>query len=162
MAHDREFVMKSLTFKCKKCGAKGSAFLSCDTPFIHAPWYVDSKGLNHGFLYCRSCGAVYDTIGSLLGPIKMIIGQIPSKIVASYDFFTFRKVMRISGYGILAELHPVVLESMADDGRLADVDDSLIGKEPSEELLKEYLDDEDPIIRGLAAEALAAKALEPL
>ena len=144
-------MVPKLTFKCKFCEAKGSAFLSDDTPFIHAPWYVDSKGLQHGFLYCRSCGMVYDTVGSLLAPIKMIFGLIPSKVIRSYDFLTFRKVMRISGYGILAGLHPIALESMMDDGRLTDEDDALMGREPSVDFLQECLNDNNLAVRELAA-----------
>jgi len=84
--------------KCKNCGARGPAYLSNEIPFIFAPWYVDSKGLQHGFLYCRSCGTVHDTIGSLLGPIKMLFGSIPSTVVAFYDFPSFGKLMRITGF----------------------------------------------------------------
>jgi hypothetical protein len=109
-------------FTCKKCGKTGSAACSSELPFLHCSWYEDYQGLIHGCLYCRNCGAVYDTIGSLLAPIKMLFGRMPSKIVATYDFSELKDITKKNDPDIpsLRSMNPFILNAMIDDGRLSE------------------------------------------
>ena len=85
-------IMKT-TFRCQICGAKGDSRCSRNVPFPHCSWYKDDNGLIHGSLYCRSYGTVYDTIGSLITPFKMLLGKMPSKIVTIYEFEKLQQLM---------------------------------------------------------------------
>lgn len=106
-------------FICQFCGAKGDSRCSRNAPFPHCSWYQDDKGLIHGCLYCRSCGAIYDTIGSLIAPIKLLLGRMPSKIVARYDFDTIKRLTEDEASEIpsLRTMNPYILEIMEEDGR---------------------------------------------
>ena len=123
---------------------------SSNVPFPHCSWYQDYKGLVHGCLYCRSCGAIYDTIGSLIAPIKVLFGKMPSKIVAAYDFQTMMKLTIIGNPETpsLRSMNPYIVNMMEEDGRLEGFED--IDKEPSLGQLKKYLSDENPIVRSEA------------
>ena len=140
-------------FKCKYCGVAGDSYCSSDVPFPHCSWYKDYKGLVHGCLYCRSCGAVYDTIGAAI-PIKLLFGKMPSKIVAAYDFQTMMKLTIIGNpeTPTLMSVNPYIIKIMEEDGRLEWVGD-MDGK-PSLELLQEYASDDNPIVRQEAELAL--------
>jgi hypothetical protein len=85
----------------------------------------DYKGLIHGCLYCRSCGAVYDTIGSLLAPIKLLFGRMPSKIICVYEFSEFKEVTKINNpdFSGLRSINPFIIQTMIEDGRLTEEDD---------------------------------------
>ena len=112
-------------FTCKKCGQTGGSGCSKELPFIHCSWYRDYKGLIHGCLYCRSCGAVYDTIGSLLAPIKLLFGRMPSKIIRVYEFSEFIEITNMNNpdYAGLRSMNPYIIERMIEDGRLTEEDD---------------------------------------
>lgn len=145
-------------FTCQFCGATGDSRCSRDVPFPHCSWYQDYKGLVHGCLYCRSCGAVYDTIGSLITPIKLLFGKMPSKIVAAYHFQTMMKLTIIGNQETpsLRSMNPFILSMMEEDGRLERFED--IDEEPSLELLKKYSSDNNPIVRLEAERALSKRA----
>lgn len=137
-----------LKFTCRKCGKTGFADLSRETDFVHAPWYTDYKGLKHNCIYCRSCGAVHDTIGSLLGPIKLLFSRIPSKVIVTYEISAFKKLTRINNpdFITLTSVHPYILEAMEADGRLTE-DEELTDEEPSVDFLLECLTDKNFIVR---------------
>ena len=124
--------MKS-RFTCHFCGTRGDSYCSSDVPFPHCSWYKDYKGVVHGCLYCRACGAIYDTIGSLIAPVKMIFGKMPSKIVAAYDFQTFMKITMIGNpdTATLNSLNPLILDMIEEDGRLEGFGN--LDEEPSSE-----------------------------
>ena len=111
--------MKS-TFKCRQCNTIGDSGCSTELAFMHCGWYMDYKGLHHGCLYCRKCGAVYDTIGTYLAPIKMILNKMPSKIIAEFDFESFQILSRINNPDCptLHTMNPFILEVMESDGRI--------------------------------------------
>ena len=140
-------------FKCRFCGASGDSYCANNVSFPHCSWYRDYKGLVHGCLYCRSCGVVYDTIGSI-APIKLLFGKMPSKIVATYDFQTMMKLTIIGNLETpsLHSMNPCIIHMMEEDGRFEGVED--IYSEPSLELLQKYLADDNPIVRQEAALAL--------
>ena len=142
-------------FTCKKCGQTGESACSKELPFLHCSWYRDYKGLIHGCLYCRSCGAVYDTIGSLLGPIQLVFGRMPSKIVVVYEFSALKKLTRINNPDLpsLRSMNPYILEAMIEDGRLIE-DEDLTEEEPAEDFLLECLTDNNFIVRREATIAL--------
>ena len=123
-------------------------------PFPHYSWYSDYKRLVHGCLYCKSCGAVYDTVGSLIAPIKLMFGKMPSKIVASYTFETMIKLTRIGNPETpsIRSMNPAIISIMEEDGRLKELDD--INREPSMTLLKKYLSDNNFVVRQEAELAL--------
>ena len=102
------------TFKCQICGTKGDSRCSRNVPFPHCSWYQDNKGLIHGSLYCRSCDTVYDTIGSWLAPMKMLLGRMPSKIVAMYEFEKLQQLTENQPSEIpsLNTMNPYILEIM--------------------------------------------------
>lgn len=108
-------------FTCKKCGHTGESACSRELPFLHCSWYKDYKGLIHGCLYCRNCGAIYDTIGSLLGPIKILLGRMPSKIVATYDFSEMKEITKKNDPDIpsLRSMNPFMIDVMIEDDRLS-------------------------------------------
>ena len=140
-------------FTCKFCGTSGNSYCSNSVPFPHCGWYKDYKGLVHGCLYCRSCGAIYDTIGAII-PIKLLFGKMPSKIVATYDFQTMIKLTLIGNPETpsLRSMNPTILNMMDEDSRLEGLED--IDKEPPIELLQKYSSDDNPIIRQEAELAL--------
>ena len=109
-------------FTCKKCGRTGESACSKGLPFLHCSWYRDYKGLIHGCLYCRNCGAIYDTIGSLLAPLKIVLGRMPSKIVATYSFPELKEITKINNPDIpsLRSMNPFILKAMEEDGRLSE------------------------------------------
>jgi len=138
-------------FTCRKCRTKGRAVLSRETPFAQGPWYQDAKGLLHNCVYCRSCGAVHDTTGSLFWPIKVLFGGFPSKVVLTLDPSSFQKVTRIANPDCPG-LHPLILRLMLEDGTLTEQDVS--GDPPTMAFLSDCMDDEDFIVRREAVVAL--------
>ena len=154
-----------LKFTCKNCKASGLAELSGETPFVHAPWYMDYRGLQHNCIYCRSCGAVHDTVMSLLGVIKMQFRRIPSKVVALFKTQSIKRLTVIKNPNIpdLRSLNPVIITAMKEDGRLKDDD---LTKEPTADFLIECLSDDNPIVKREAIIALKGfsdkRAVEPL
>lgn len=85
-------------------------------PFLHAPWYFDNEGLQHNCIYCRSCGTVHDTIGSLSGLKKLILRQIPSDVINKYELPEYESLV-ISRTPPFDSLHPYILIAMQQDGR---------------------------------------------
>jgi len=142
-------------FTCKKCGQTGKSGCSWEFPFIHCSWYGDYKGLIHGCLYCRSCGAVHDTIGSLVAPIKLLFGRMPSKVVAIYEFSEFKRLTKINNldFPSLRSMNPYISTAMMEDGRLTEEDNDLT-EEPPIDFLLECLTDKNFIIRREAIIAL--------
>ncbi len=143
-----------LKFTCRNCGETGPAHCGYDVRLLHCPWYKDHRGIVHGCLYCRNCGTVHDTIGSLLGLIKMILGRIPSKVIAVYDVPTFSKLLKINNpnFRTLERLHPSVVSAMSEDGRLPDDED--LANQPSDEFLHHCLENPHPDVRREAQIAL--------
>jgi len=154
-----------LRFTCKSCKRSGLAELSGETPFVHAPWYIDYKGLQHNAIYCRSCGAVHDTIASILGVIKLQFGRTPSKVVALLESPAIKRLTVINSPSIpnLHSINPYIITAMKEDGRLEDND---LTKEPTADFLLECLSDANPIVRREAIAALRGfkdkRAVEPL
>ena len=155
-----------MKFRCRICGKSGS--VACATrslPFLHCRWYIDYKGLIHSSLYCRSCGTVYDTVGSYSAPIAILFGRLPSKIIATFRFPAIKKLTRINNSDCpsLRSMNPYIINVMEEDGRLID-DETL--KEPTEDFLIECLKDENFIIRKEAIIALrrfkGKKGIDPL
>ena len=142
-------------FTCKKCGQTGESGCSKEFPFLHCSWYRDFKGLVHGCFYCRSCGAVYDTIGSLLAPIKLLFGRMPSKLIGVYEFSEFKKLIKINNpdFSCLRSMNPSIINTMIEDGRLTEKDDDLI-EEPTIDFLLECLSGKNFIVRREAIIAL--------
>ena len=141
-------------FTCKKCGQTGGSACSTELPFLHCSWYRDYKGLIHGCLYCRSCGAVHDTIGSFLAPIKILFGRMPSKITGTYEFSAIKKITRINNPDFLGlrSMNPYILNAMEEDGRLTPDED--LTEEPTVDFLLECLTDNNFIVRREAIIAL--------
>lgn len=141
-------------FTCKKCGQTGGSACSKGLSFLHCSWYKDYKGLIHGCLYCRSCGAVYDTVGSPLSLIKLLFGRMPSKVLCVYEFSEFKKITKINNpdFSGLRSMNPFIVNTMIEDGRLTE-EDNLI-EEPTIDFLLECLDDKNFIIRREAVIAL--------
>jgi HEAT repeat protein len=135
-----------LKFSCKICKQRG--------PFVHAYWYSDEQGLEHGLLYCRSCGGVHESMGSSLGVIKLLMGRLPAEVIAVYDRATFQKLLKIGNPDFInrAGLPGATVEAMIADGRLLDED--LVESRPATDLLLECLADPDPIVRREAIVAL--------
>lgn len=154
-------------FTCKKCAQTGESACSKEFPFLHCSWYRDYKGLIHGCLYCRSCGAVHDTIGSLLGPIQLLFGRMPSKVVAVYEISAFKKLTRINNpdFPSLRSMNPFILTAMEEDGRLTE-DEDLVEEEPAVDFLLECLTDNNFIVRREAIISLRGfrdkRAVDPL
>lgn len=153
-------------FTCKKCGQTGESACSKELPFLHCSWYRDYKGLIHGCLYCRSCGAVYDTMGSFVAPIKLLFGRMPSKVLAVYEFLEFKKITKINNpdFSGLRSMNPFIIDAMIEDGRLTE-DEDLI-EEPTIDFLLECLKDKNFIVRREAIIALRRfkdnQAVDPL
>jgi HEAT repeat protein len=147
-----------LKFSCAVCKQRG--------PFVHAYWYTDERGLEHGLLYCRSCGGVHESMGSSLGVIKLLMGRFPAEVIAVYDFATFQKLLKIRNPDFItpAGLPSATVEAMIADGRL--VDEDLAEADPALDFLLECLADRDHIVRREAIIALARfpekRAVEPL
>ncbi len=143
-------------FTCKKCGQTGESGCSKELPFLHCSWYKDYTGLLHGCLYCRSCGAVYDTVGSLLSLIKLLFGRMPSKIAVTYEFADLKKVTKIHNpdVGALRSMNPYILEIMIEDGRLTEADDDDFREEPTIDFLLECLNNKNFIVKQEAIIAL--------
>ena len=142
-------------FTCKKCGQTGESSCSKELPFLHCSWYRDYKGLIHGCLYCRSCGAVYDTIGFLVAPIKLLFSRMPSKVIGVYEFSEFKKLTKINSpdFSGLRSMNPYIINAMIEDGRLTE-DEGLIEEEPTVDFLLECLTDDNSIVRREATIAL--------
>ena len=155
-------------FTCKKCRQTGESACSNELPFLHCSWYRDHKGLTHGCLYCRSCGAVHDTLGSFLGAIQILFGRMPSKVVAVYEFSEFMKItkMNIPDFSGLRSMNPKIIIAMEEDGRLTRDDEDLIDEEPTVDFLLECLTDGNFIVRREATIALRRfknkQAVDPL
>ena len=143
-----------LRFTCRVCGKKGHMRGRQPLAFLQCRWYVDKRGLVHGCLYCRYCGGVHDTVGSLLGPLKMILGRLPSRVLVAYDAATFKKLLRINNhdYRTLGGLPDLLWLAMEQDGILSDSDD--VFEEPTDEFLHQCLQDAHPDIRKEAEIAL--------
>ena len=141
-------------FTCKKCGQTGESACSKEFPFLHCSWYRDYKGLIHGCLYCRSCGAVHDTIGSLVAPIKLLFGRMPSNVVAVYEFSEFKKITEINNscFSGFRSMNPYIINAMIEDGRLTEDED--LTEEPTADFLLECLTDKNFIVRREAIIAL--------
>jgi len=103
-------------FKCHICGNSASQENTSITPFVFAYWYTDPVGLQHGCLYCRSCGAVHDTVGTILGGLKLLFGGFPSKVVGSYNSDVFQR--RVNA-GDICVIPRVVGSAMIADKRLS-------------------------------------------
>ena len=143
-------------FTCKKCGQIGGSGCSKQLRFLHCSWYRDHKGLIHGCLYCRSCGAVYDTIGSLVAPIRLLFSRMPSKVLAVYEFPDFKKITKMNNpdFSGLRSMNPYIIKAMEEDGRLAEEDEDLIDEEPTVDFLLECCASDNFIIRREAIIAL--------
>lgn len=144
-----------LKFTCQKCGTKGAAACSRSLPFLHCSWYRDYKGLTHGCLYCRSCGVVYDTVGSLVALIRLLLSRMPSKAIGVYEFSELRKIAKINNPDLsgLRSMNPYIISAMIEDGRLTG-DEDLIGEEPAVDFLLECLKDENYVVRREAIVSL--------
>jgi HEAT repeat protein len=147
-----------LKFSCKVCKQRG--------PFVHTYWYTDERGLEHGLLYCRSCGAVHESMGSALGVIKLLTGRFPAEVIAVYDLATFQKLIKIGNPDFInrAGLPGATVEAMIADDRLPD--EELTTASPATDFLLECLTDRDHIVRREAIIALARlrekRVVEPL
>ena len=143
-----------LKFTCKKCGQTGESACSAALPLVHCGWYREQKGLIHGCLYCRSCGAVHDTIGPLLGVIKMLFGRLPSKVVATFEFSELKKITKINNpdFPSLRSMNPFIIALMIEDGRLTEDED--LTEEPTVDFLLDCLTDNNFIVRREAITAL--------
>ncbi len=155
-------------FTCKKCGKTGESACSKQLPFLHCSWYRDYKGLLHGCLYCRSCGAVYDTIGPFLGAIKLLFGRMASKVIAVYEFSEFKKITKINNpdFPGLRSMNPYIINAMIEDDRLTEEEDEDLTEEPTVDFLLECLTDNNFIVRREAIIALRRfedkRAVNPL
>jgi len=103
-----------IKFACHICGKRASQETSAITPFVFAAWYTESSGLQHGCLYCRSCGAVHDTVGTILGGLKLLFGGLPSKVIVTYTSDTFQRNVDI---GDICVIPRVVASAMIADER---------------------------------------------
>ena len=103
-------------FGCHVCGKRASQANTSITPFVFAYWYKESSGLQHGCLYCRSCGAVHDTVGTILGGLRLLFGGFPSKVIVSYTSETFREEIDTGDIYVIPR---VVGRAMIADGRLS-------------------------------------------
>ena len=141
-------------FTCPNCKKTGLAACSKQLPFLHCSWYRDYEGLTHDCLYCRSCGAVHDTIGSFLGVIKTLFGRDPSEIVATYEISVLKRLTRINNHNFpgLRSINPYILSAIEEDGRLTEDED--LTEEPTIEFLSECLTDKNYIVRREAVIAL--------
>ncbi len=106
----------NFTFKCHHCGKRGSQQNTSVKPFVFAYWYTEQNGLQHGCLYCRSCGAVHDTVGTLLGGIKLLFGRFPSKVVSSFTSDVFQQRVYNGDVDIIPR---VVAQAMIEDKRIS-------------------------------------------
>jgi hypothetical protein len=155
-----------MKFTCKICKRTGDVACSRELPFLHCSWYTDYKGLVHGCLYCRACGAIHDTIGPLLGVIKLLFGRMPSKVITTCEFITIKKLTRINNpdFPSLRSMNPYVLEAMEEDGRLTDDED--LTEEPTIDFLLGCLTDNNFIVRREAIIAIRRlkdkRAVNPL
>ncbi|MBA7660861.1 hypothetical protein ES703_68867 [subsurface metagenome] len=145
-----------LKFTCRNCKKTGFAELSMETQFTHAPWYESQRGLLHNCIYCRSCGAVHDTIGSafIVGEIKLLFRRVPSDVQAAHEFSAFKNLLKMNNPGAgITSLHPIIIEAMIEDGRLTDTE--LVYEEPPVDFLLECLKDKSWHVRREAAVALS-------
>ena len=97
---------------------------------------------------------MHDTIGSSfgVGGIKLLFGRVPSSVVAVYEFSEFKKLFRMNNTGIKL-LHPIIIEAMVEDGRLADTE--VVDEEPPVDFLLECLKDKSWNVRREATVALS-------
>jgi len=103
-------------FSCHICGKCASQENTSTKHFVFAYWYTEPSGLQHGCLYCRSCGAVHDTVGTILGGLKLLFGGFPSKVVVAYRSETFQQKAEMGEIYIISG---VVGRAMIEDGRLS-------------------------------------------
>lgn len=103
-------------FSCHICGKCASQKNTSTEPFVFAFWYGERSGLQHGCLYCRSCGAVHDTVGTILGGLKLLFGGFPSKVVVSYTSDNFQQRIET---GDICVIPGVVVRAMIADERLS-------------------------------------------
>ena len=141
-----------LKFTCNNCNNTGYADLSRETQFTHAHWYTDQNGLKHNCIYCRSCGAVHDAIGSLFG-------RILAKDIVTFEISAFKKLAKINNpdFITLTSVHPYIIKAMVEDGRLNE-DEDMTGKKPTLDFLLGCLKDKNFIVRGEAKIALRRNA----
>ncbi|HBY56904.1 MAG TPA: hypothetical protein DEG96_03460 [Candidatus Atribacteria bacterium] len=160
-----------LKFKCRNCGKVGNADIKRSADFFHAPWYIDKKGLKHNIIYCRSCGAVHDTIGALppMSIISLLLKKVPSKVVFTYDFSSIKKITQINNpdFPSLRNFFYTPLINVIDeDNRLSETDYENFTKKPTLNFLLDCLRDDSWIVRREAAIALknfkSEKMLKPL
>jgi len=125
-------------------------------PFVHARWYRDYKCLVHECLYCRNCGAVYDTIGSLLGLIKLLLNRVPSKIIAVYKCSEIKLITSIgnSEFRGLFSMPPFVIRAMIEDDRIAEEELVELEQEPTVDLLVDCCSNDNHIVKREAIIAL--------
>ncbi len=154
-----------LRFTCQNCKRSGALTSSKESPFIHAPWFIDDNGWQHNSIYCRACGAVHDVVASLLGIFKLVIGRLPLKVATTLDIEAIKKLTIINNPGVpnLRSLNPYILAAMKEDGRIGDDD---LKREPSLDFLLQCLKDENRLIKREAIVALRRfqdkRAVEPL
>lgn len=103
-------------FSCNICGKRASQENTSITPFVFAYWYTESNGLQHGCLYCRTCGAVHDTVGTILGGLKLLFGGLPYKVIVSYTSETFQQKVDTGDIYVIPR---VVAKAMITDERLS-------------------------------------------
>ena len=141
-------------FTCKYCKNSGLAACSKEYPFLHCPWYTDYNQDVHGCIYCRACGTVHDVTASPLGAVKRLLAQAPFRIESIYDIPAIKRITRInnSHSPSLRSMNPLILEAMAEDGRLAADED--LTAEPTIEFLAECLTDKNHIVRVEAVTTL--------
>lgn len=138
-----------LKFTCRKCKITGFASLSKQSPFVHCHWYMDNKGLVHNCIYCRSCGALHDTVGPFfipVGLIRLLFRRVPSKVTATFEISEAKRLARINnpGFPSLRGIHPYILEALIEDGRLSE-DEPF--DEPDLGFLRACLDDTNFMVR---------------
>ena len=103
-------------FLCRIYNKRASQENTAITPFVFTYWHTESSGLQHGCLYCRSCGAVHDTVGTIMGGLGLLFGSLPSKVIVSYTSDTFQREVDI---GDICVIPRVVASAMIADERLS-------------------------------------------
>ena len=98
---------------------------------------------------------MYDTIGSLVAPIKLLFSRMPSKVLAVYEFSDFKKITKINNpdFSGLRSMNPYIINAMEEDGRLTE-DEDLIDEEPTVDFLLECFTNKNFIVRREAIIAL--------
>ena len=116
MSAKQNLVDMKFRFCCHMCGKRASQGNTSIKPFVFAYWYTEPSGLQHGCLYCRSCGAVHDTVGTILGGLKILFGGFPSKVIVSYGSDNFQQKVETGDIFVIPR---VVARAMIEDGRLS-------------------------------------------